>query len=187
MGLNSMSESRIGIIIEYDTVKKAFTAVEKLDKSVDKLSSATAKSSKQTIVNPRATKEIKLTKTSVDSLNRSLSRLSKYALAAISSFAGFQTLKYFTDVASQIDKINASLTTALGSSEAAANAFSQVVQISKELGLNLQVAADNYSQLAAAAKGTTLAGSNVMKIFKATAKATVALGLSTEATKNIQM
>ena len=77
-----------------------------------------------------------------------------------------------------MEKIQQSLVAATGTSEKAAKAFAFVKDVSIELGLNLKDSAQAFSQLAAAAKGTSLAGRQLELIFEAVAKAGRVLNLS---------
>ena len=82
-----------------------------------------------------------------------------------------------------LDRIQASLLVATGSTEKANAEFAFLVRTVQELGLNFEKAGIQFSQLAAAAQGTTLAGKGVRDIFVAVGKASLALGLSSEQTE----
>ena len=76
-----------------------------------------------------------------------------------------------------------SLKVATGSAEGAAREFKFVVETAQDLALNLPVVAVQFAQLAAAARGTTLEGEGVRKIFTAMSKASLVLSLSADQTR----
>lgn len=80
----------------------------------------------------------------------------------------------------EFDRINSALRVATGSAAGGAREFQFITKESERLGLGLAEAGREYSLLAAAARGTALAGEPVRKIFTATAEAATALGLSSD-------
>lgn len=108
----------------------------------------------------------------------------KLALIA-AGFAGLSVVLFKLVSASikaslEMQRIIGTLTVATGSLIGAKDAFKFVTDVSLELGLSLKEAADQFGQLSAAARGTALEGEGIRKIFLATSKAAVALGLKTE-------
>ena len=83
-----------------------------------------------------------------------------------------------TDFALQ--RIQSTLTVAAGSAALAGREFRFVTGVSKQLGLNLESTATQFSQIAAAAKGTSLQGKGVRDIFLGVVQAGAALKLSTD-------
>lgn len=69
-----------------------------------------------------------------------------------------------------------------GSSEAARREMEFIESVVDRLGLDLRSTAGEYAKLAAAAKGTALAGEDARRIFVAISEATAVLGLSAEET-----
>jgi len=84
------------------------------------------------------------------------------------------------DTTVKFDRINAVLKAVSGSTEAASRDFEFIRDVSKRLGLELVSTADAYGKLAAAAKGTELAGEPTRQIFTAIANAAARLGLSAD-------
>ena len=82
-------------------------------------------------------------------------------------------------------KINSALVVATGSLFGAKDAFEFVTEVSIKLGSSLKESAEQFAQLAAAAKGTSLEGEEIRKVFLGTSKAAVALGLSVSQTTGI--
>lgn len=80
----------------------------------------------------------------------------------------------------QMERVDAMLTSVTRSSAVAANEFKFITASSRELGLNLLVAAKGYGQLTAAARGTTLEGMKTRELFVALSRASSALQLSTD-------
>ncbi len=99
--------------------------------------------------------------------------------------AAFKLIGGALRAAIAFQKIESALVVATGSLVGAKDAFAFVSDISLKLGLNLEQAADQFAQLAAAAKGTSLEGAGVRSLFASTAKASVALGLSVDQTTGI--
>ena len=100
--------------------------------------------------------------------------------AAIAGLALGYQLKRATETALAFERIDLALKAATGSTYAARKEFEFVARVSEELGLNLQSAAANYANLAAAAKGTALEGRPLQEIFEGIAAASGALSLSAE-------
>ncbi|WP_054774664.1 tape measure protein, partial [Methylogaea oryzae] len=84
--------------------------------------------------------------------------------------------------ATQFDKIDKALTSVTGSAGASAAQMAFVQDTAKRLGIGLVSTADGYVKLTAAAQGTELQGEKTQQIFTAVAKASAALGLSSEDT-----
>lgn len=81
-----------------------------------------------------------------------------------------------------IDGINYSLKAAAGSAEKGASEFDFVRRSADKLGLDLRASAQQFSQMAAAAKGTSMEGQKTRDIFTAIAEASTVLHLSGEKT-----
>jgi tape measure domain-containing protein len=89
-------------------------------------------------------------------------------------------VKNSVDARIAMERIEQSLIAATGSAEKAGRAYEFVDDVVIELGLDLKSSAQSFSQLAAAAKGTTLEGSQLEHIFRSTAVAGRVLNLSTD-------
>jgi len=86
------------------------------------------------------------------------------------------------DAGVQIDSMRKALTAATGSANAAKIEMGFIRSESERLGLNLPTAANGFTKLSAAAKGTSLAGKDVRKIFSAVSASSSKLGLTAEET-----
>ena len=82
-----------------------------------------------------------------------------------------------------MERIQQSLIAATGSAEKAAVAYKFIDDTVIELGLDLNSSAQSFSQLAAAAKGTSLEGAQLEKVFHAVAVSGRVLNLSTDQIK----
>ncbi|AKH37340.1 MULTISPECIES: tape measure protein [Nitrosomonas] len=98
----------------------------------------------------------------------------------VAGFASFQSIKSVADAALDIEKLNNTLQVGLGSVDASNDAMQFLRETSNELGLDLRVSAEQFSRLAAAAKGTALEGQATRDIFEGISKASVSLSLSTD-------
>lgn len=78
------------------------------------------------------------------------------------------------------ERINNSLTAATGSAKLASDAYRFVREEALRLGLNLETAARNFAQIAAASRGTALEGAKAREVFSAVAEAARVMGLSNE-------
>ena len=85
------------------------------------------------------------------------------------------------DAQGQTDRFRASMAAIVGESNVARE-LEYVRQTARSLGLDLQSTADAYTKLAAASRGTSLAGEETRAIFTAVSKAASTLGLSSEET-----
>jgi tape measure domain-containing protein len=82
-----------------------------------------------------------------------------------------------------MQQIDAGLRVATGSSELAERSFENVRAISNELGIDIKSSAVQFAQLSAAARGTTLEGAGVEKVFRGIAVAAAALKLRGDQTE----
>lgn len=86
--------------------------------------------------------------------------------------------KAFIDANVEAEKFDRAMTLLKGSSEAARAEFEYVGKTANTLGINLFVAADAYTSLTAATRGTALEGQQTRDIFEAVSKAMSSLGKS---------
>ncbi|MBF0309809.1 MAG: tape measure protein [Magnetococcales bacterium] len=84
-----------------------------------------------------------------------------------------------------LDRIRTVLFSVTGSTAQAAEEFRYVGQVADRLGLGLEVAADSYAKVAAAAKGTSMEGRKSREMFEAVATAATALKLSQDTTRGV--
>lgn len=81
----------------------------------------------------------------------------------------------------EISKITSAITIATGSTVAAGVEFDKLTQFSLDLNQNLALVGRQYSQLAAAARGTALEGDEIRNVFQSIVKAGTALRLESTA------
>ncbi len=82
------------------------------------------------------------------------------------------------DASMRMESMQNALKAVTGSTEGAAAEIGFVREEAERLGLDLETAADSYTKLAAASKGTAIAGEETRDIFAAVAEASTVLGLS---------
>ncbi len=105
-------------------------------------------------------------------------------LAAFATIAviSFKVIAAMGRTAIEVNKMMNALKAATGSAAGARREFQFLVDTSRELSLDLSSVGIQFAQLAAAARGTSLAGKGVRDIFKAVSTAALVLGLSSEQT-----
>jgi len=103
------------------------------------------------------------------------------SIAGISAAGSWATLSLAKMVA-EVDSLRRGLDFATGSAEKGAQAFAFLVEETDRLGISTSVAIEQFKNMSAAAKGTTLEGEGVRNLFIAIAEASAVLGLSTERT-----
>jgi len=113
-----------------------------------------------------------------------ISGLTQNLLAAAGAYLTFQgalqAARAAITGALTLDRILTGLTSVVGTSERAAQEFAFVRAEADRLGLNLASAAQEYTKLAAATRGTALEGQKTRDIFSAVSEAASVLGLSTD-------
>ncbi|MEG6507039.1 tape measure protein [Nitratidesulfovibrio sp. 1201_IL3209] len=102
---------------------------------------------------------------------------------AIVGLALASLVKEVFDAGVQVQKLQIAFDAITGSSEASAQEFAFLRGLSDELGANFYVLAEGYKQVAAAAQGTNYEGAVTQDLFTAITEASVALGMSGEATE----
>lgn len=100
--------------------------------------------------------------------------------AYISLSAAIGGGKAVIDAALAQERLNNTLTVAVGSAEAAAQEVKFLREQSEALGLQFATTARQYGKLAAASRGTALEGQATRDIFMGIAKASTVLGLSAD-------
>ncbi len=110
-----------------------------------------------------------------------LDRVKKAVFNLSSAFAALGISLVFRgviDATIKMERINNTLKSVTGSSEAARKEFEFISAEANRLGLDLSVTALEYAKLTAASKGTTLQGQKTRDIFVAVTEAGTVLGLS---------
>lgn len=114
-------------------------------------------------------------------MQRSFAAIKKAAITAGSAIALIQVKRFVADIVRagvQAEKFGRAFKVATGSAEAGRREFQFVVETSKRLGLSLEQTADSYSRMAAAARGTSLAGQASRDIFLGMSAAATVMGSS---------
>jgi tape measure domain-containing protein len=125
----------------------------------------------------------------VDDLAKSTERLgdtegSVVSLSnAMKALAASVVFKAFVDANVEAEKFERAMTLLKGSSEAAGQEFQYISGLARTLGLNLFDAADAYTSLTAATRGTALEGRQTREIFEAVSLAMSSLGKSSAETE----
>lgn len=102
---------------------------------------------------------------------------------AFKTLAAAVVVKEFIDANVEAERFERSMTLLKGSTEAAAEEFQYIKDLSNTLGLELFSTADAYVNLTAATKGTALEGQATRDIFEAVATAMSSLGKSSADTE----
>ena len=108
-------------------------------------------------------------------------------VAALTGIGSVQAVRGIAAAGVEIERLEARFRAATGSASAARAELEFTRSEARRLGIDFRAAADAYSRLAAAARGTALEGDAAREIFSATAEAAVALGLSADDTKGALM
>ena len=124
--------------------------------------------------------------TSLSRFNRAAGQLiagggALYALAKVKD-AAFAVGGALIEAEQQVVKFRAAFGT-LGDANLVAREFDYVRSISREMGIELTSAANSYTKLAMASRGTALEGKATQEIFTSVAKASTAMGLSASETE----
>lgn len=110
-------------------------------------------------------------------------------LNALAAGAGIATLaagfKSVVEAGMELESTFNALAQATGSTQAAGAALSFVDAEAKRLGINLQRSQKDFTNLAAAAKGTKLEGEGIQKVFSGISEAAVVTGRSADETSGI--
>lgn len=112
--------------------------------------------------------------------NSAFASIKNSVVGIVAAYASLETVKSFANASLDIQRFSNSLQVGLGSVEAANEAMQFLRDSSRELGLDLRSSAAQFSALSAAAKGTALEGQATRDIFLGIAKASTALGLSSD-------
>jgi tape measure domain-containing protein len=124
------------------------------------------------------------TATSADRLGGTAISVRELA-SAMQLLAGSVVVKEFIDANVAVENFGRAMTLVSGSTQGAADALDFVRKTSNTLGLEISSTSQNFVNLAAAAKGTTLEGQATRDIFEAVSKAMSLLGKSSADTEGV--
>lgn len=125
----------------------------------------------------RATKE---SKQAFDTSSLSLDGLvSRYGAVAAAATTYGAAITKSIQAAMGMEKIEAMLRSSTGSAQAGGLAFQFIADEAKRLGLDIQTSAQSFAKFNASARGTSLEGEGVQKVFSGVAEAGAAMKLST--------
>ncbi len=114
------------------------------------------------------------------SLDRQMRGLRRTLLGFASAAAAIRLGRGIAQAALDMESLERALATVTGSAAAAGRELVFVRDVSTRLGLDLETSVRQFAALAAAARGTSLAGAGVRQIFEAVAQAATVLGLSSD-------
>ena len=114
------------------------------------------------------------------SLDRQMQGLRRTLLGLASAAAAIRLGRGIAQAALDMESLERALATVTGSAAAAGRELVFVRDVSARLGLDLETSVRQFAALAAAARGTSLAGAGVRQIFEAVAQAATVLGLSSD-------
>ena len=122
----------------------------------------------------------------VDTTARALNSVFRQAAGLVAAYAGLSGIiggiRSVNETGMAFQGLDTALAAVTGSSQGAAAEMAFLRAESERLGLNLLETSQSYLQIAAAAKGTTLAGQGTRDIFTAVAEASTVLQLSVDQT-----
>lgn len=104
-------------------------------------------------------------------------------VTAMKALAAAVVVKEFIDANVAAERFEKAMTQIKGSTEAAAEEFEYIKNVSNVLGLEVGKAADAYVSLSAATRGTALEGQATRDIYESVSKAMATLGRSSEDTE----
>lgn len=106
--------------------------------------------------------------------------ISRYGRLAAATTAATAAIKGSIDAALGMERINAMLRAATGSAEEAGLAYQFIREEANRLGLDIETSAKSFAKFAASARGTSLEGEGVQKVFTGISEAGAAMKLSTD-------
>lgn len=127
-----------------------------------------------------ATNETEKLNKSVNTTQQSVSSLGSSLKGAFAALATGFVVNEIVQATASVETLKNQLTFASGSAQQGAQDFKYITDISKQMGLDLQVAAKSFAQFESAARGTRLEGQGVKDIFEGVAMASTVMGLSSE-------
>ncbi|MAS87214.1 MAG: hypothetical protein CMH30_04465 [Micavibrio sp.] len=134
----------------------------------------------------RSTKPASAGLKAVDTTARALNNVFRQAAGLVAAYAGITgilaSVRSVNETGMAFQGLGTALETITGSSAGARAELKFLEEQAERLGLNLLETAQSYMQIAAAAKGTELAGDGTRQIFTAIAEASTVLQLSVDQT-----
>jgi lambda family phage tail tape measure protein len=134
----------------------------------------------------RSTKPASVGLKAVDTTARALNNVFRQAAGLVAAYAGISgiisSVRSVNETGMAFQGLGTALETITGSSAGARAEMKFLEEQAEHLGLNLLETAQSYMQIAAAAKGTELAGDGTRQIFTAIAEASTVLQLSVDQT-----
>ena len=134
----------------------------------------------------RSTKPASVGLKAVDTTARALNNVFRQAAGLVAAYAGISgiisSVRSINETGMAFQGLGTALETITGSSAGARAEMKFLEEQAERLGLNLLETAQSYMQIAAAAKGTELAGDGTRQIFTAIAEASTVLQLSVDQT-----
>ena len=134
----------------------------------------------------RSTKPASVGLKAVDTTARALNNVFRQAAGLVAAYAGISgiisSMRSVNETGMAFQGLGTALETITGSSAGARAEMKFLEEQAERLGLNLLETAQSYMQIAAAAKGTELAGDGTRQIFTAIAEASTVLQLSVDQT-----
>lgn len=134
----------------------------------------------------RSTKPASVGLKAVDTTARALNNVFRQAAGLVAAYAGISgiisSVRSVNETGMAFQGLGTALETITGSSAGARAEMKFLEEQADRLGLNLLETAQSYMQIAAAAKGTELAGDGTRQIFTAIAEASTVLQLSVDQT-----
>ena len=134
----------------------------------------------------RSTKPASVGLKAVDTTARALNNVFRQAAGLVAAYAGITgilaSVRSVNETGMAFQGLGTALETITGSSAGAREELKFLEEQAERLGLNLLETAQSYMQIAAAAKGTELAGYGTRQIFTAIAEASTVLQLSVDQT-----
>lgn len=134
----------------------------------------------------RSTKPASVGLKAVNTTARALNNVFRQAAGLVAAYAGISgiisSVRSVNETGMAFQGLGTALETITGSSAGAREEMKFLEEQAERLGLNLLETAQSYMQIAAAAKGTELAGDGTRQIFTAIAEASTVLQLSVDQT-----
>ncbi|MBI1327005.1 MAG: tape measure protein [Alphaproteobacteria bacterium] len=134
----------------------------------------------------RSTRPASVGLKAVDTTARALNNVFRQAAGLVAAYAGIygiiSSVRSVNETGMAFQGLGTALETITGSSAGAREEMKFLEEQAERLGLNLLETAQSYMQIAAAAKGTELAGDGTRQIFTAIAEASTVLQLSVDQT-----
>lgn len=127
-----------------------------------------------------ATQETEKLNGAVGKAQASFNGLGSTLKGALAGIGVGYVINEIVQATASVETLKNQLTFASGSAQQGAKDFQYITDISKQMGLDLQVAAKAFAQFEASARGTMLEGKGVKDVFEGVAMASTVMGLSAD-------